>query len=327
MDTKVTQNTELLAAGVHSSYVDYEALSYEERYGGLHDDDYYDDEFDDNYAPSPLREEPVKPSAYVPGTRSNWLREAYARMAGLNVRQERNIANKLFAGVRPETELPGEETPRKHIIKTQTANGLLRSRIGRMTFYSRKDLLYYAKSIADTYEDFELIQGTNGYFFRSMLFQCGYTDEHVKGAVFFAPFKTKFAERVLCFITEDDEVASAEFLDVVVRRVPATPIAAAEVPKAFYRGKRRVITKEEREDARCEVERRKQYRITQAQNAEKVKAYRLMLEMGLDLVAVAKELTNAQSAPASTPAPLPDAYYANPQNIPEDFFDGIEDMD
>ena len=324
MQTKPEHNAELLAAGVHSSYVDPDALSYNEVY-----DDYCDEHDYTDEAPTRPRVEPVKPSAYVPGTRPNWLREKYTRMASLSQREGWNIPHKLFKGIRLITELPGEETPRNHIVKTQTANGLRRSSVNGKTFYSRRDLLYYAKEIARTYEDFELMQGENQLFYMTMLLQAGYINEDVRGAVFFAPFKTKFAERVLCFINETDEIASAEFLDVVVRRVPATPIAPAEVPAAFYRGKRRGTTKEKREERRREQAEHTVYLAQKAADTQQIKAathMRNMLKMGLDPVALAKQLLDAHLAPASPAPPLPDAFYQTDGGYDENFFDGIEDL-
>lgn len=279
----------------------------------LLDEDYwYDDldyEDDVDYADAPERVAPVKASAYVPGTNPNQLRERLASMLQLSARAAANLPLKLFRGVRPANEPDNEQTPRNTIHRTQTANRLRKSEVNGMVFYSRADLTQYGKSISYAYEDLEVLGGANEAFIRDALHQAGYVDRTAQGVVFFASFKTKFSTSVLCFMGGDNQ-PTAEFLDVVLRRVPAVAVTPAEVPKEFYYGKRRTRTKEEREREQRWKQERQEYRAYMAATAAKVWAYRDLLNRGVD------PLEGLLPAPTPPPVQVP---------ISDDFFDGIDD--
>jgi len=263
--------------------------------------------------------EPVKPSAYVPGTNPNQLREPLADMLRLTEREAANLALKLFKGVRPADEQHNEQTERKHIFRTQTANGLRESFVNGMSFYSRADLISYAKRICATYEPYEVLGGVNAAFFREAMHQAGYVDRNTDGVVFFAPFKTKFTESVLCFMGIDKQ-PTAEFLDVVMRRVPAASVDPAKVPQAFYYGKRRTSSKEERNQAKqSKQEEYKEHLAWRAANAAKVKSYRLLLDMGFDPL----EKVNGPQVGAH-PVSTDNSLRAS-ETFDENFFDDIED--
>jgi hypothetical protein len=275
----------------------------------------YDDWDDYDYPYSDLinQVKPVKPSAYVPGTNPHQLREPLAEILRLSEREAANLPLKLFKGVRPPDEQPNEQTERKYIFRTQTANGLSKSHVNNMSFYSRADLVNYAKRIRGTYEHYEVLGGVNEAFFRDAMHQGGYVDRNVAGVVFFAPFKTRFADSVLCFMGLDKQ-PTAEFLDVVMRRVPAESVAPASVPRAFYEGKRRTYSKEERRRAKQLKQEHMEYLARRAANAAKVKSYRLLLDMGIDPL-------EKKDAPEPTTASV-----SSDTGFDDDFFEGIDDI-
>ena len=168
----------------------------------------------------------VKPSAYDTSTTLNQLRESLDGMLGAH--EARNVALKLFKGIRPKHELPGEETERQ-FTKVHSKNNLKKTVVGDHVFHSRKDYTTYCAAIMGSYDDYEIVGGRNEEFVREVMHKGGYVDRAYPGKLFFATFKRRNSERVLCFMG-DDNVPTAEFLDAVVRRVPSTPIPASEVP-------------------------------------------------------------------------------------------------
>lgn len=187
-----------------------------------------DDDWDWNESD---RRQYVKPSQFdTSSSTPNRLREELGALLGYHA--VRNVKYKLFRGVRPADELPGQETQRT-FHKVRSAHNLKKTVVGQHFFYSRKDFTVYCNAIMASYEDFELLDGANEQFMREVLHHGGYVDRAAHGFVFLAPFKKKHSERVLCFITPDGTV-TAEFPDVVVRRVPGSTLKAAEVPLQAY---------------------------------------------------------------------------------------------